>query len=70
MDKLHAIAGMIIFTCERQQKIIPNGARTSEWFTFFPRCYPTLMKVRETLTNSITSTDDADVILAYLAISA
>jgi hypothetical protein len=62
-DKLHAIAGIIIFTCEPQQNIIPNATCTGEGFTSFPRCYPTLMKVRETLTNSITSTDDEDVIL-------
>jgi hypothetical protein len=30
----------------------PNTTRTSEGFTSFPHCYPTLMKVRETLTNS------------------
>ena len=69
-DKFHAIAGIIIFTCELQQNIIPIATRTSEGFTSFRRCYPTLMKVRETLTNSIMSTDDADVILAYHAISA
>ena len=64
-DRLHAIAAIITFTSELQQNIIPNATRTSEGFTSFPRCYPTLMKVRETLTNLITSTDDADVILAY-----
>jgi hypothetical protein len=61
---------MKIFTCELHQKIIPNATRTSEGFTSFPRCYPTLMKVRETLINLIASTDDADVIFAYPAISA
>jgi hypothetical protein len=49
-DRLHAIAGIITFTRELQQNIFPNATRTSEEFTSFPRCYATLMKVRETLT--------------------
>jgi hypothetical protein len=50
-DRFHAIAGIITFTRKLQQNIIPNATRTGEGFTSFPRCYPTLMKVRETLTN-------------------
>ena len=52
------------------KKTYPKQYAQQRRIHFFSTSYPTLMKVRETLTISVTSIDDADVILAYPAISA